>query len=117
MQEIFGGFYNLTDNMKTVNRFLKKTRRRAGSDLARQLRAGPAQIQQGGRRGRRGFEPASGSALSAAPGGRSGTGRARPSDQVEIDGRRSSSPLGQSRAAEELGFHLGLEEAHRGCAG
>jgi hypothetical protein len=117
MQGIFGGFYKLTDNMKIVNRFLKKTRRQAGSDLARQLRAGLAQIQQGGMRGRRGFEPASGSVLLAAPGGRSGTGRARPSDQVENDGRRSSSPLGQSGVAEELGFRLGVAEAHRGRAG
>jgi hypothetical protein len=48
MQGIFGGFYKLTDNMKTGNRFLKKIRGRAGSDLAGQWCAGPAQIQEGG---------------------------------------------------------------------
>jgi hypothetical protein len=86
MQGIFGGFYKLTDNMKIVNKFLKKTGRWAGSDLAGQWRAGPAQIQQGGRRGRRGFESSRGPALSVARGYRTGTGQARPSDQVRIDG-------------------------------
>jgi hypothetical protein len=53
------------------------------------------------------FEPAGGSALSAAPGGRSGTKQARPSDQVRIGGQRSSSMWGRERAAETLGFRRG----------
>jgi hypothetical protein len=53
------------------------------------------------------FEPASGSTLSAAPGGRSGTEQARSSDQVRIDGRRSSSTRGREKTAETLGFRRG----------
>jgi hypothetical protein len=37
--------------MKTLNRFSEKKKRRAGSDWARQLSAGPAQIQREGRHG------------------------------------------------------------------
>jgi hypothetical protein len=48
MQGIVGRFYKLTEYMKTGNKFLKKIRGRARSDLAGQWRAGPAQIQEGG---------------------------------------------------------------------
>jgi hypothetical protein len=63
------------------------------------------------------FEPASGSMWSAAPGGRIGTGPVRSSDQVTIDGARSSSMRERSGAAETLGFRLGVVGAHRGRAG
>jgi hypothetical protein len=44
MQGIFGGFYKLTDKIKTGNRFLEKIGGRAGSDLAGRRHAGLAQI-------------------------------------------------------------------------
>jgi hypothetical protein len=63
------------------------------------------------------FEPARGPGWSAARGCRIGTGPARSSDQVAIDGRRSSSTRKRAGAAETLGFCLGVAGAHRGAAG
>jgi hypothetical protein len=63
------------------------------------------------------FEPASGAWLSATAGDRIGIGPARPSDQVKIDGQRSSSTQKRSEAAETLGLRLGVAGAHRGAAG
>jgi hypothetical protein len=62
------------------------------------------------------FEPARGPGWSVARGCRIGTGPAWPSDQVAIDGRRSSSTRKRAGAAETLGFHLGVAGAHRSAA-
>jgi hypothetical protein len=63
------------------------------------------------------FEPASRSTRSVAPGGRIGAGPVQLSDQVTIDGARSSSTREWSGEAKTLGFHLGVAGAHRGHAG
>jgi hypothetical protein len=62
------------------------------------------------------FEPASGPVWSAAPGDRNGTEQARPSDQVAIDDRRSSSTREKSGAVETLGFCRGTEGLTVGVA-
>jgi hypothetical protein len=102
--------------MKNLNRISKK-KRTAGqicSGQAASRWAGPDPAK--GRRGAVVFEPASGPVWSAAPGDRNGTEQARPSDQVAIDDRRSSSTREKSGAVETLGFCRGTEGLTMGIA-
>jgi hypothetical protein len=116
MQGIFGGFYKLTDKIKTGNWYPKKKGNGPdqiwpGGDALGRPRSSEGEAQAAG------FEPARGPGWSAAREYRTGTGQARPSDQVRIDGRRSSSSRGKEKGGETLGFPLGVAGAHRGAAG
>jgi hypothetical protein len=109
-------FQSLQDKQNN-SAFSKKNKTRA-----RSARTGPTRCESGpdlpATRGRGKFEwPARGAPLSAVPGDRNGIGRARPSDLVTIDGRRSLSTRERAGAVETLGFRLGVAGAHRGVAG
>jgi hypothetical protein len=103
LQRIFYEFHKFTDLNKIQTDFRKKrVLGRIQTSQAAQRRAGPDPargVRDGG-----GFEPASGLGWSADPGYQIDTRRSRPSDQVEIDGTRSSSPRQKIRATARLGF-------------
>jgi hypothetical protein len=102
--------FQSSQNKQNNRTFSKKIRR--GPDLPGLGRncADPAQIYR--RRAGDDFKrPAS------APSDRIGTRRSRPSDQVTIDGDRSSSPRQKRGRRWGLGFGRGLTGAHLGWPG
>jgi hypothetical protein len=110
-------FQSLQD--KQIHSAFSKKKQDAGQicpDWADAARIQPRSSKKGGAAAAA-FEPARGPDWSAARGCQIGTGPARPSDQVAIDGRRSSSTWKRAGAVETLallgereGAHLGLLE-------
>jgi hypothetical protein len=109
-------FQSLQINQKNGAFSLKKISR------ARSARNGPVRRESGPdspvARGSRRFKwLANGARRSAPLGGQIGTRHSWPSDQVVVDGQRSSSTRERNGAAKTIGFCLGVAGAHRGAAG
>jgi hypothetical protein len=115
-QNNFYGISKFADQSKEQSIFLKKIAR------ARSARNGPIRRESGpdlpAAHGSRRFKWLANGARRLAPlGGRIGTRRSWPSDQVVIDDQRLSSTRERNGAAKTLGFCLGVAGAHRGAAG
>jgi hypothetical protein len=88
----FYEFSKFTEQAKLSEHFLEK-KYRAGQICPEQAKTAQIQPRSAGDARETIFKwPAGGARLSAPLGGRIGTRRSRPSDQVMIDGDRSSSP-------------------------
>jgi hypothetical protein len=89
----FYEFSKFTEQAKSSEYFLEK-KYRAGQICPKWAKTARIQPRSAGNARESDFKwPASGARLSLASGDRIGTRRSQPSDQVKIDGARSSSPL------------------------